>query len=114
MNPIIIALAISLAINAALGWAYLGQRDAATVATTETKQADGVAQACTEGVKTLGTQAKKRHADAAPKIEEARQQAEAHDKVADQILATPPSVPGDECKSAQAVRDAWWERKAKP
>ena len=109
-----IALLASLAANGAMGWAYLGQRDTATVATTETKQADGVAKACGEGVKTLATQADKRHKEAAPKVEAARQQAEAHDKQADQILATPPAVPGDACASAQAVLDAWWARKAQP
>jgi len=111
MNPIIIALAISLAANVALGWAYLGQRDTATAAQTETKQADGVAQACTEGVKTLGTQAKKRHADAAPKIEAADKAAEEAGKLAIQIISTPAAVPGDACASAQAALDAWWERR---
>lgn len=114
MNPLVIPLAISLAANAALGWAYLGQRDTTTVATTETKQADGVAKACTEGVKDLGKQAAKRHAAAAPKIEAASQQAEKAGKLAVQIISTPAAVPGDACASAEAALDAWWERKTKP
>lgn len=107
-------LSLSMAANTALGWLYLGQRDTATVATTETKQADGVAKACTEGVKTLGTQAAKRHADGAPKVEAARQQAEDAGRQAFQILTTPPAVPGDDCKSAQATVDAWWAGRAQP
>ncbi len=104
-------LALSVAANAALGWAYLGQRDTAVVATTETKQADGVARACGDGVKTLAKQAEKRHTEAAPKVEAARQQAEEAGELAIQIISTPPAVPGDECKSAQAARDDWWERR---
>jgi hypothetical protein len=111
MSPLHIILAISLVANAALGWAYLGQRDTATVATTETKQADGVAQACTEGVKTLSVQASKRHAEGAPKVEAAVQQAEEAGKQAFEILTTPMAVPGDDCKSAQVTVDAWWSRK---
>lgn len=114
MNPLIIALAISLAANAALGYFYLDQRDTATVATTETKQADGVAKACSDGVNNLGKQAVKRHADAAPKVEAARQQAEEAGKLAVQIISAPAAVPGDACASAQAAMDAWWERRAKP
>ncbi len=114
MSPLHIILAISLAANAALGWAYLGQRDAAVVAATETKQADGVAQQCSEGVKSLSTQAAKRHKEAASKVEAARQQAEDAGKLSIEILTTPPAVPGDSCASAQAALDAWWTRKAKP
>jgi hypothetical protein len=114
MNPLHIILAISLAANAALGWAYLGQRDTATVATAETKQADGISKACTEGVKTLGVQASKRHAEGAPKVEAAAKQAEDAGKQAMEILTTPAAVPGDDCKSAQATVDAWWSRKVQP
>lgn len=114
MNPMTVILAISLATNVALGWAYLGQRDTAVEATTETKQADGVAKSCTEGVDSLGKQAAKRHADAAPKVEAARQNAEEAGKLAVQIISTPAAVPGDACASAQAALDAWWARKTQP
>lgn len=107
-------LAISLAGNAFLGKAYLGKRDDAVVATTETKQADGVAKACGDGVKNLSAQATKRQQDAAPKVEAARQQAEDAGKLAIEILTTPAAVPGDACASAQAALDAWWTRKAQP
>lgn len=104
-------LSLSMTANTALGWLYLGQRDTATVATTETKQANGVAKACTEGVKTLGTQAAKRHVDGAPKVEAADKAAEEAGRQAFQILTTPAAVPGDDCKSAQATVDAWWQQR---
>ena len=107
-------LALSVAGNAALGWAYLGQRDTAVVATTETKQADGVAKACSDGVDNLARQADKRHRDAAPKVEAARQDAEAAGKLAVEILTTPAAVPGDACRSAEAALEAWWTRRTAP
>lgn len=111
MKPLAIVLAISLAANAALGWAYLGQRDSAVVATTKTTQAEGVAQACSTGVKNLRAKADKRHADAVPQIEAVRQDAEASNKQADEILATPATVAGDDCRSAQARVSTWWNER---
>ena len=35
MNPVHIILALSMLANAALGWAYLGQRDKTTKASTD-------------------------------------------------------------------------------
>lgn len=104
-----ISLALSLAGNALLGRAYLGQRDKATVAVVETKQVTGAAVACSKGTESLVTQAVKRKAAAAPEIAAAKQQADAGDKRADVILATPPVAPGDDCRSAQARVDTWWE-----
>lgn len=109
MNPVHIVLAISLGGNALLGYAYLGQRDTATVAKTEQRQAVGVALECSKGTEKLETAAAQRKTAAAPKIAAARQQAQRHDRKADQILATPPAAPGDVCTSAQAVVDDWWE-----
>lgn len=109
MSPTHVVLAISLAANALLGYAYLGQRDTATVAKVEQRQAVGVALNCSEGTDSLDRQAKKRHQDAAPKIAAAQQQAQQHNREADRILATPPAVPGDACASAQAELDTWWE-----
>lgn len=114
MNPIAIVLVISLAANAGLGWAYLGQRDKAVVAVEKKDQATGAAQECSKGVQKLETRAAERKAAAAPKIEAARAEAAELDKRADQILATPPAVPGDDCRSAQARVDTWWQGRAKP
>lgn len=114
MNPLHIILAISLAANIAFGWAYLGQRDAATTSAVHEQHAVGVALGCSQAVEALDEQAEKRRAAAAPKIAAARVQAKAADKRADVILATPPAVPGNDCSSAQARVDEWWQRKAKP
>jgi len=111
MNPFHVILAISLAANAALGWAYLGQRDNTTTAKVGERQAVGVAMECSKGTEQLETKAQERKAAAAPKIAEAKKQAEQHNRKADKILATPPAVPGDACASAQAVVDDWWEKR---
>jgi hypothetical protein len=107
LNPIAIALAISVAANVLLGWAYLGQRDTATVAVVKEEQATGAAVACSQGTDTLTKQADSRKKAAAPKREEAKRQAEDHNRKADEILAAPAAAP-DDCKSAQARVDAWW------
>lgn len=109
MSPTHIVLAISLAANAALGYTYLGQRDTATVAKVEQRQAVGMALNCSEGTEKLETAAAQRKTAAAPKIAAAQQQAQQHDREADRIMATPPAVPGDACASAQAELDTWWE-----
>lgn len=114
MSPSHIVLAISLAANAVLGYAYLGQRDTATVAKVEQRQAVGVALSCSEGTESLDRKAKQRHQDAAPNIAAAQQQAQQHNREADRIMATPPAVPGDACASAQAELDSWWAERAKP
>lgn len=109
MSPTHIVLAISLAANALLGYAYLGQRDTATVAKVEQRQATGVALECSKGTEKLETAAAQRKTAAAPKIAAAQQQAQQHNRKADQIMATPPAVPGNACASAQAELDSWWE-----
>jgi hypothetical protein len=108
MNATAIVLAISLMVNAALGWAYLGQRDKTVVAVEKTGQAAGAAVACSTGVDTLAKQANTRHAEAAPKIEEAKRGAAVASMKADAILSTPATMPGDDCKSANDRVDAWW------
>jgi len=111
MNPFHIILAISLAANAALGWAYLGQRDNTTMAKVEERQAVGVALECSKGTEELAAKAEQRRQQAAPKVQAARKSAAQHNRKADQILATSPAVPGDACASAQAVVDDWWEKR---
>ena len=113
MNPLAILLAISLIANAALGYAYLGQRDKATVAVVQEQHATGAAQECNKGTEQLETKAKERQAAAAPKIEAAKHKAKALDAQADQILTAPAAVPGDACASAQARLDRWWSTQEK-
>lgn len=108
MNPLMVALAISIAGNCFLGWAYLGQRDKAVVAVVKTEQATGAAVACSAGVEDLQTKAETRRLESAPKVEAAKQAAVASNKKADVIMATPATTPGDDCKSAADRVDAWW------
>ena len=114
MNPVHIVLAISLAFNALLGWAYLGKRDEAVTHEVREQQATGVAMKCSEGTEKLEKTASQRAAEAKPKIKAAADKAREHEKQAQQILATPPAVPGNACASAQAVVDDWWQGRAKP
>lgn len=109
-----ILLAISLLANLLLGWAYLHQRDKATVATTVEQQAQGAANACSDGTAALATQAQQRQAAAVPKIAAAAKQADALERRADAVMAAGPAVPGDDCRSAQARVDTWWQGREKP
>lgn len=121
MNPILIALAISVAINAALGWAYLGQRDDTTEARTALRdlggQRDGARQAasaCSDSVDDLRKLADKLAREAAPARAAAASAAQGHNQRADVILSTPAPVPGDACASAQARVDEWLKGRVKP
>lgn len=119
--PILLGLALSLALNAALGWAYLGQRDKTTEAqsavTAMEQQRDGaraVASACSDAVEDLRTVADQRAAEAKAARAEAAAKARGHNKKADSILATPAAVPGDDCRSAQVRVSDWLKGRAKP
>ncbi len=121
INPMIVALGISVAANAALGWAYLGQRDETTEARTALRDMEGqrdgarqAASACSDSVDDLRELADKRAREAAPARAAAASAAQRHDQRADLILSTPAPVPGDECASAQARVDDWLKGRAKP
>ncbi|CAN7184941.1 hypothetical protein [Acidovorax sp. LjRoot117] len=121
MNPILIALVISLTANATLGWAYLGQRDDTTEAKTALRdmegQRDGARQAaseCSDSVEALRDLAAQRARDAAPARAAAAGKAQGHNQRADTILSTPAPVPGDVCASAQTRVDDWLKGRAKP
>lgn len=121
MNPVLIALAISVAVNGLLGWAYLGQRDDTTEAKADLRAMEGkrdgirqVASACSDSVGDLRELADKRARDAAPARVAAASAAQGHNQRADQILSTPAPVPGDVCASAQTRVDDWLKGRAKP
>lgn len=121
MNPILIALCISIAANGLLGWAYLGQRDDTTTAQADLRAMEGqrdgarqAASACSDSVDDLRELADKRARDAAPARAAAASTAQGHNHRADQILAAPQPVPGDACASAQARVDEWLNGRAKP
>lgn len=110
------ALLASLAGNAVLGWAYLGQRDRATSAQANTGHAiqerdgaRGTAQACSDGVGAVAAAATTQQAQAAPAL--AAAQAQTLNKRADSTLSIAPGP--DACASMQAMGDEWLKGRAK-
>lgn len=121
MNPILLALLISLAANGLLGWAYLGQRDKTAAVQADMRgmvqQRDGareVASACSDAVDDLRTLADQRAKEAAPVRATAASVARGHERHADYTLGLKPRVPGDACASMQALGDEWLKGRAKP
>lgn len=114
INPFIVALAISVAANAFLGWVYLGQRDETATAQADLRAMEGqrdgarqAASACSDSVDDLRELADKRAREAAPARAAAASTAQVRNQRADEILAAPSPVPGDVCASAQARVDSW-------
>lgn len=121
MNPLHIILAMSAAANAALGWAYLGQRDDTTQARAdlagmerERDGARGAASACSDAVDALQEQAAQRAAVAAPVRAAAAKTAQQTDRRADYTLSLKPRHVGDSCASTQALADEWLRGRQKP
>lgn len=114
MTPWMYALLASVVVNGALGWAYLGVRDRAAVATTERDQARGDATACSDATDDLRDAADKRAAEGKTRQAGARQAAVGRTSTAQQILATPAAVPGDDYASARARIDGWLKTRVKP
>lgn len=113
-----LALLASLAGNAVLGWAYLGQRDRATSAQANAGHAiqerDGArstAQACSDGVGAVATAATAQQSQAAPALAAAATRAQVLNKRADSTLATAPGL--DACASMQAMGDEWLNGRVK-
>lgn len=108
------AIAVLTASSAAMGWAWLGARDRVAELTGQRDQANSAARMCSESVINLQRLAAKRLREGQPAIAAAAKTAQAADQRADQILATPPSTPGDDCKSAQDQVDSWLASRGKP
>lgn len=121
VTPLIWAAGLSIALNAALGWAYLGQRDKTATARSEVaameRERDGAraaASACSDAVEDLRILADERAAEAKAARAAAATKAKGHNQKADSILSTPPAVPGDDCRSAQVRVADWLKGRAKP
>lgn len=123
MPWMLIANAASLAVNLALGLAWLHQREElaaqAQLCQSQTQRLEeqrqhalDAAELCSSQVQRLAAQAKRRAAEAATARAIAAQQAAAHNQRADAVLSTPAAVPGDDCASAE-VRAAQWIRARK-
>jgi cell division septum initiation protein DivIVA len=113
--PLIIALAVLVASNMATGWAWLHARDQVATLQERAAAAVDVAGQCSRSVSALQDAADKRAAAARAAIAAANQRAADKGRQADQILAKAPSVPGNDCASAQAQVDEWLaNRQVKP
>lgn len=110
-----IAFAVLLAANVATGWAWLHERDKAAALQERVEAAVDVAGQCSRSVDELQSTAAKQAAAARAAIAVANKRAATQNQTADQILAKAPSVPGNDCASAQAQVDEWLSnRQAKP
>ena len=107
LQAVLLALAISLAGNAALGWAWLHERDRAAVAVAALDGAQQDAAACTKAVNGLSQLATDRAAAAKTERAAAKQVSAKLQKRADKTLSKAPAAPGDMCKSMQALGDEW-------
>ena len=121
MSPAVWGLVLSVALNAALGWAYLGQRDKTTAAQTALRdmqgQRDGAreaASACSDAVDDLRSLADQRAKEADAARAQARKAAAGRNARADAILSAPPAVPGDDCASARVRVDQWLKGREAP
>jgi len=109
MNPLLIlgvALAISMAGNAGLTYAYLGQRDETTAAQGERDQARSAATACSDATQDLRDLADQRAKEATKARQDAAAKARSREELADAILNTPASD-ADDCKAAAQRATAW-------
>lgn len=119
MNPLVLALLVSLAANGALGWAYLGQRDKTATAKAEARdmlgQRDGAreaANACSDAVDDLRDLAAKRAAEGANARQAAAAAARPLERRADYTLGLQPQEPFNQCGSMQALGDEWLQQRA--
>lgn len=107
MNPLAIVLAISLMVNAGLTYVYLGARDDVVAAESLARQAKGAAQTCSDSVDQLQLLARDNALKARKAIAAAAARATTADQRADEELATPATVPGNDCQSAQDRATRW-------
>lgn len=106
-----LALALSLAGNAALGWAWSGARDAKVQAVLERDAAQDAATACSDATDDLRDLADKRAKEAAPARAAAKLSSGKLAKRADRTLAT--QQVGTGCEGMQALGDGWLKERAK-
>lgn len=114
MPALLVVLFISFLANFVLAVGYVDQRDKMTEAKTSLKTAQDAAESCSRDVERLGTLAASRKVDADKARAAAKTAARSRDELADQILSTPASTPGNDCKSAQDRAGAWLAGRARP
>lgn len=114
LQALLVALGLSVAGNAALGWAWIGAREKAATSVLQRDDARAAASACSDATEDLRELADKRSAEAKKAQVEARSAATARQQAANTILSTPAAVPGDACASAQVRVDAWLRGRVQP
>lgn len=107
-------LVASVGLNLLLGWAYLSQRDQAVASGVREVHVTATALQCSQGTEKLEQQAQARQHAAQAKIDAAAEEARRRQEEAIRILSTPPSTPGDACRSADDRVADWWKRKGQP
>lgn len=105
-------LALSLAGTAFVTDAYLGKRDELTKVEGQRAAISSAADACTQSVDGIRTAAAAQTKVALIATAAAKEKGKKLDAAADEILSTPATVPGDDCKSAQERAAAWLSRRA--
>ncbi|MGJ7557062.1 hypothetical protein ACSFBI_23985 [Variovorax sp. RB3P1] len=114
IQALLVSLGLSVAGNAALGWAWVGARETAATTTLQRDDARAVASACSDATDDLRELAEKRSAEAKKAHAIARDAATARQQTAQMILSTPAAVPGDVCASAQVRVDTWLRGRVQP
>ncbi|QRF56559.1 hypothetical protein [Variovorax paradoxus] len=114
LQALMAALCISLAGNAALGWAWVGALERAATSVLQRDDARAAASACSDATEDLRDLADKRGAEVKNAQAVARADAGGRQQAAHTILSTPPAVPGDACASAQVRVDGWLKGRAQP
>jgi hypothetical protein len=109
----LIVLALSLAANAFM-WHRIGvEHDGKVAAEASLDTANKATQACNDSVTELERQAKSRDAENLALRKEAENRRRAQESLAQQILSTPATVPGNDCQSARD-RVVNWLKARKP
>lgn len=104
---VMIVLALSLLANVWLWNAKASEHDARVKAETGLSAANAATQACNDSIAGLEEAARQRGAAQEKQRAAAAERRRRADQSADRILATPATVPGDDCRSAQDRVAAW-------
>lgn len=106
-----VLLGVSIAGNAILTNAYLGQRDATIAASDRAATSHAAAQACSEGVARVREAAEAQRVATAAAVATAQQEAREAQRRALAWASKPATRPGDDCGSAQDRINAWMQHR---
>lgn len=101
IGGLLLFVALSLLGNFFLYHGYTAQRDRAVKAESDLTQANAATTTCNKSIQDLEHAAYKRGVVAAKRRAAGEKDRAAAEESAQQILSTPATVPGDDCRSAQ-------------